>query len=166
VHTNADSSLHQLAPYLAQMIAMFNSGAPAGMPGQAQGGRPAGAAGAGQGGAAFQRSSNGGAGQGQGAAAGGMGGGPGGGPGGGMGRGPRDFNQMLDRMPSFTLSELKPGEALIVVSTQGEKPSEVTAIVMLTGVEPILQARPKGSNEVVLGPWNMTMGGGGGEGGP
>jgi hypothetical protein len=71
---------------------------------------------------------------------------------------------MLERTPAFTLGELKAGEALIVVSTEGAKPSEVTAIVMLAGVEPILQARPKGSNEVVLGPWNMTMGGG--EGGP
>jgi hypothetical protein len=54
---------------------------------------------------------------------------------------------------------LKSGEPLIVVSTQGAKPSEVTAIVMLAGVEPILSARPKGSSEVVLGPWSLEMGG-------
>jgi hypothetical protein len=66
---------------------------------------------------------------------------------------------MLERTPPLTLGELKPGEALIVVSTQGAKPSEVTAIIMLAGVEAILSARPKGSTEVVLGPWNMSMGG-------
>jgi hypothetical protein len=74
--------------------------------------------------------------------------------------GPRDFQQMLDRMPALTLSELKPGQPLIVVSTEGAKPSEVTAIAILTGVEPILAARPKGSSEMILGPWNMSMGGG------
>jgi TusA-related sulfurtransferase len=73
---------------------------------------------------------------------------------------------MLAHMPAFALTDLKPGEALIVVSTQGANSSEVTAIVMLTGVEPILQARPKGSNQVVLPAWNITGGGGEGEGGP
>lgn len=161
VHTNADSSLHQLQPFVAQMIAMLNSGLPAGMPGQAASGGAARAAGVGQGDAAARQSSSGGPGQAQ-------GGRPGGGFGGGMGQGPRDFNQMLAHMPPFALTDLKPGEALIVVSTQGAKPAEVTAIVMLTGVEPILQARPKGSNQVVLPSWNLGAGGGegGGEGGP
>ncbi len=68
---------------------------------------------------------------------------------------------MLERTPALTLSELKPGEALIVVSTEGAKPSEVTAIVLLAGVEPILAAQPKGSKQMELGPWNMSMSGGG-----
>jgi len=158
VRTNPDSKLHQLPPFVAQMIAAFNSGRPAF--GQMASGpdAPGGGQGSGtQGGAVSQRPSGGGPGQ-------GSGGGAGGGPGGGMGRGPRDFNQMLEHAPPFTLGDLKPGDALIVVSTEGAKPSELTAIVMLTGVEPILEARPKGSNEVVLGPWNMAMSGG--EGGP
>ena len=157
VHTNADSSLHQLPPFVAQMIAILNSGLPAGMPAQAASGGAARASGAGQGDAAAQRSSSGGPGQAQ-------GGGAGGGFGGGRGGGARDFNQMLGHMPPFALADLKPGEALIVVSTQGAKPSEVTAIVMLTGVEPILEARPKGSNQVFLPGWNLGAGGGGGEG--
>jgi hypothetical protein len=70
---------------------------------------------------------------------------------------------MLDRAPAFALNELKPGEALIVLSTQGARPSEVTAITVLAGVEPILASQPKGSDQMVLGPWNMGMGG---EGGP
>jgi hypothetical protein len=144
VRTTADSKLHQLPPFMAEMIARFNSG------GQTNESTPSETPrGAGPGGP------------------GGPGGppGPDGGPGpgapGGMHRGgPRDFQQMLDRMPALTLSELKPGEPLIIVSTEGAKPSEVTAIAILTGVAPILAARPRGSSEMNLGPWNMSMGGG------
>ena len=74
-----------------------------------------------------------------------------------------NFEQMLQHMPPLTLSELKSGEPLIVVSTEGAKPDQVTAIAVLSGVEPILRARPKGSKEVALGPWNMSVGGGGGD---
>lgn len=150
VRTNVDSKLHTLPQMVAMMIARFNSGqmGPGG-PGSGgaggQGGAGQGAAGGGQ----FRRSGGGGGFGGQGGAGSGA---------------PRDFNQMLDRMPPLALGDLKPGQALIVVSTEGAKPSEVVAIALLAGVEPILEARPKGSNEVVLGPWNMTMGGGGEEG--
>jgi len=65
---------------------------------------------------------------------------------------------MVDRAPVLSLEELKSGEALIVVSTEGAKPFEVTAIVMLAGVEPILAAQPSGSEQMVLGPWSMGMG--------
>ena len=75
-----------------------------------------------------------------------------------------DAQQMLERAPSLDLSELKPGDPLIVVSTEGAKPSEVMAIDILAGVEPILAARPKGSNQAVLGSWSLGMNGG--EGGP
>jgi hypothetical protein len=152
VQTNADSKLHRLPPPLAQMIAMFNSG---GSPSDATSARPqSGGPGGGTPGGTEPRRS----------AVDATGNGAGSGSGGGSGGRSRDFQQMLDRTPVLTLGELKPDDPLIVVSTEGAKPSEVTAIVMLTGVEPILQARPKGSNEVVLGPWNMSMGGG--EGGP
>lgn len=77
----------------------------------------------------------------------------------------RSFQQVLERTPPLKLQELKRGEPLIVVSTAGANPSEVTAIAVLSGVEPILSARPKGSKSVGLGPWNMSMGGSGGAGG-
>ncbi len=174
VRTNAESKLHTLPSFLAMMIARFNSGggAPGGGPGAqpegrrsgenqpAGGSRGAGGGGDGQGSQSWRG--------GQGGQGGGSMGGPAG-PGGpaGIARGtnggpPRDFNQMLERTPPLSLGELKPGQALIVVSTEGAKPSEVTAIAVLAGVEPILEARPKGSNEVFLGPWNMSAGGGGG----
>lgn len=75
-----------------------------------------------------------------------------------------DVQQMLERAPALDLGELKPGDPLIVVSTEGAKPSEVTAIDVLADVEPILAARPKGSNQAVVGAWNLGMNGG--EGGP
>jgi hypothetical protein len=146
VRTNVDSKLHELTPEVANTIARFNAGPPeegvAGLNGASQGrDRPR------QEG--FRRN-----------------GGPGG-PGSGSGMpGVRsgNFEQMLQKMPALSLSELKPGEPLIVVSTEGAKPDQVTAIAVLSGVEPILRARPKGSKEVALGPWNMSVGGGGGGG--
>jgi hypothetical protein len=160
VRTNPESKLHTLPPFVAMMIARFNSGAGPGggrMPAQpaAQGGGGNGSPPAG--GYRREQGSEG---------AGARTGGPGGMARGMNGGPPHDFNQMLDRMPALSLAELKPGQALIVVSTEGAKPSEVNAIAVLAGVEPILQARPKGSNQVVLGPWNMSIGGGGGEEGP
>jgi hypothetical protein len=77
---------------------------------------------------------------------------------------PLDAQQMLERAPILDLGELKPGDPLIVVSTEGVKPTEVMAIDILAGVEPILAARPKGSNQAVLGSWSLGMNGG--EGGP
>lgn len=144
VRTNADSKLRRLPPFFAQMIAMFVSGPPSAgsIPGRSPGSGPGGGT-------------------------------AGGGParpqtgrfGGGLGGGPHDFQQMLERTPPLAIGELKPGDALIVVSTAGANPSQVTAIVLLAGVEPILAARPKGSTEVNLG-WNLGMGGGEGEGAP
>lgn len=141
VRTNSDTRLLRLPPFLARMIAWFSSGGPP--PGQTQR-----APGSWRGSEAPPSAA------------------PGGSRAGGSEGGPRngapDFQQMLERAPAFTLAELKPGDALIVVSTKGINPAEVTAITVLAGVEPILAAQPKGSEEMELGPWNMSMG----EGGP
>jgi hypothetical protein len=75
-----------------------------------------------------------------------------------------NMQQMLESAPAFDLAELKPGDSLIVVSTEGTTPSEVTAIEIFAGVEAILAARPKDSNKSVLGSWSLGMSGG--EGGP
>jgi hypothetical protein len=92
------------------------------------------------------------------------GGTPGGKSGSEQGGEPLDVQQMLERAPVLDLGELKPGDPLIVVSTEGAKPSEVMAIDVLAGVESVLAARPKGSNQVVVGAWSLGMNGG--EGGP
>jgi len=92
------------------------------------------------------------------------GGASGGRSGGEPGAEPLDVQQSLERASALDLAELKPGDPLIVVSTEGAKTSEVMAIDILAGVEPILAARPKGNNQVVLGSWSLGMNGG--DGGP
>lgn len=72
-----------------------------------------------------------------------------------------DFNQMLAHLPVVTVGELKKGDALMIVSTQGDG-SSVTVITLLSGVEPILTASPKDNGSMILTPWNF---GGGGDAG-
>jgi hypothetical protein len=78
---------------------------------------------------------------------------------GGMGGGPRgDFSQMLDSLPAMPMSELKPGDAIMVSTTQGTDPGRVTAIMLLAGVEPLLTASPTATRDIMSG-WNLGGGG-------
>ena len=72
----------------------------------------------------------------------------------------RDSEQLIERAPVLPLAEIKNGEPLIVLSTQGTKSSEVTAILVLAGAEPILAGHPKGSEQVAIGPWSLGKGAG------
>jgi hypothetical protein len=75
------------------------------------------------------------------------------------GAGPRiDFNQVLERTPVIPLSELKPGEAIIISSTTGADPGRVTAITLVAGVEPMLTAAPAGERGQLGGAWTFDMG--------
>lgn len=67
-----------------------------------------------------------------------------------------DLSQMIDRLPPFTLADLKPGEPVIVASTAGD-PNRATAITILTGVEPLLAAAPQSANRAVNGSWNFDI---------
>ena len=157
VHANADCRMHELPPFIAQMIARLSSGAPGSGPGA--GGRPAGTAGG--------PSASGGPGGAAGFSTGGPGSSPGGG--GGMRRGGMsNLSQALENMPTITLNDFKRGEPIVIFSSEGTNPSEVTAIYILTGVEPILAAQPKGGGDVNLGGWSLSSQGSaaGGEGGP
>jgi hypothetical protein len=87
----------------------------------------------------------------------GRGGTPGGGMGGGGGRG-GDVGQMLDSLPAMPLSDLKPGDAIMVSTTQGTDPGRVTAITLLAGVEPLLTASPTATRDIMSG-WNLGGGG-------
>lgn len=64
---------------------------------------------------------------------------------GGEGR-PRGFGgdarDILDRLPPLALSELKPGDAVMLVSTIGKDPSRVTAVAFVSGVDAFLRAAP------------------------
>ena len=81
-----------------------------------------------------------------------------GGAGGGSGRGGGDLQQMLSRLPAVTVSDFQKGDAVILVSTQGTD-SEVTAITLVGGVEPILTAAPAGGQAMILSPWSLSGGG-------
>ena len=78
--------------------------------------------------------------------------------GGGAGAG-SDLSQVVPRLPKTTLAEIKPGEAVMIVGS-GSSSSTVTAITLLSGVEPLLAASPTGTSSFNLSPWSL---GGGGE---
>ncbi len=116
----------------------------------------------------FAARTNGGAagGRGGGDAAAGGPGGPGG-PGGAGAAGARrsagaDLSQMISRMPAATLADLKNGDAVMIVASEPSPGStSVTAITVLSGVEPILTANPNGGMN--LSGWSMGGGGAGAE---
>jgi hypothetical protein len=139
-----ESQLHKLPPEMAQRIAMrLKSSMPPGTPGA--GGSASGAS-----------AGNGGQVGGAPATGGGMhaGGTNGGAPGGVRAGGGADFQQILNRMPTVTLADLHKGDALVIVATEGAA-STATAITLLTGVEPILQAAPTAGQAMMLTPWSL-----------
>jgi len=145
VKMTPEAQLHKLPPEFAQRIAMrLKGGAAAGPPGGtgaaastppvgngAQSGAPADAT-------ATAGSANG-------NANGGMSRRPGGAP---------DFQQMLSRMPAVTVADLHKGDAVLIVATEGTAASS-TAITLLSGVEPILQAAPNAGQAMMLTPWSL-----------
>jgi len=64
-----------------------------------------------------------------------------------------DLQQALSRMPASTLADLQKGDAVMIVTTQGTQESGVTAITLLAGVEPLLQAS---GASTILTPWTMS----------
>jgi hypothetical protein len=76
-----------------------------------------------------------------------------GGSGGGS-NGGGDPQQMLSHAPAIQLADLKKGEAVMLVSTAGT--SEVTAITLLAGVEPLLEA--PAASQSLLSNWSMNSG--------
>ena len=139
---NSDSQLRKLAPQMAQRLAFFLKGGAQG----AQGGAPAGGQSSASGTPAAGST-------------------PGGSPQGPRPAGGPDFQQMLSRIPSVTLADLQKEDAVMVVAAQGTTNSEVTAITLLGGVEPILTASPNGMGAAALfSGWNL--GAPGGEAGP
>ena len=70
-----------------------------------------------------------------------------------------DLQQALSRVPASTISDLAKGEAVMIVATQGTPATGVTAITLLSGVEPILEASPKEAASTILSPWSLNTGG-------
>lgn len=147
LRVSADSQLHKIPAEMAQMFALRLKGMmPPGTPG-AVGAKPAG-----------QSSGP--------APSPGGGTWSGGGTGGGnRSGGPPDLQRLLSRMPSTTLAEmnLQKGDAVIILATEGTATTPHTAITMLSGVEPILQAAPSASQAMMLTPWSLGGGAPGGD---
>jgi uncharacterized membrane protein YgcG len=145
-----DSLMRRLDPTVAAMLARrLRPDSAAGSATVAAGGRPAGAAGE----------------QGESSAPGGFRGGAGGfgGPGGGGrfgGGAGGDLQQILEKMPQLSLSDLKKGDAVIVSSSKAPGDAPITAFSFVAGVEPFLAAAPRTSGQVNLGSWNLDLGGG------
>ena len=138
----ADSQMHQLPAMFAQRIAMRLKGAVAGAAGDsAQGSgtaspKPQGPGAPAQGGSGFGQRAG----------------------------GTPDFQQMLNRMPSVSLSDLQKGSALMIVATEGTADSPSEVIILLSGVEPILTAASPRQATTILSPWNLSAGGNAGTG--
>jgi hypothetical protein len=97
-------------------------------------------------------------------------GGPGPVAGGGSGRSAGgDLSQMVNRLPAGAVSDLKVGDAVMIVASQADPGSStVTAVTLLSGVGPILAATGSGTPAMTLSPWTVGSGapdGGGGGGG-
>jgi len=93
---------------------------------------------------------------------------PGGRPGGAGRAAGGDLSQMVARLPNKTIADLKVGDAVMIVASQPDPGSaNVTAVTLLSGVEPILAAKP-GAPAITLSPWSLggeaPEGGGGGGG--
>ncbi len=65
------------------------------------------------------------------------------------------LGQILDRAPAVKLDDIKKGEAVMLVSTEGA--TDVTAIKLLAGVEPLLESPDASRN--LLANWSMGSGG-------
>ena len=157
VTVTANSDLRKLPPEVAARFAARAKG------GAAAGGPGGGGAGAGSGSGSGTANSGGQTAAPSASAAGGGAGsrGPGGmgGPGAGGRSAGGDLSQMLSRLPAGTLADLKVGDAVMVVASQAEPGSQtVTAVTLLSGVEPILAATPSGSPAMTLSPWNVGGG--------
>ncbi len=58
----------------------------------------------------------------------------------GGGGGGFDAQEMLERLPPMPLAELKPGDVIVVSSTNGADPTRLNAIALVAGVDAILNA--------------------------
>ena len=67
---------------------------------------------------------------------------------------------MMSRLPTIKLTDLKIGDAVMVVASEpSPEATTVDAITLLSGVEPILTENPNGGMSL-----GMSIGGGGGGG--
>jgi hypothetical protein len=155
----ADSQLHKIPAEMAQRFAArFKAALPPGIPGGGgSSGAPAETSSRAPGGSTSGGAGTGGMGQSGGGAS--NGGAPGG------ARGGFDFQRLLDQTPAVALPDLHKGDAVAILATEGSPAGGSTVVKLFSGVEPILQAAPNGSQAMMLAPWSLG-GAPGGDGGP
>jgi hypothetical protein len=145
IHVPKDTQMRRIPDMMARMLAARLSGASANGAGARSPYAPAGAASGPASGSAqavgAQRS-------------GGQPSGQGGSQWAGQGAGGGDPNQMLSRLPPIQVSDLKKGDAVMLVATDGT--TDFTAITLLAGVEPLLEA--PAASQALLNNWSMGSG--------
>ena len=65
-----------------------------------------------------------------------------------------DIGQILDRLTPMAFTDLKSGDAVMLLSTSGAEATRVTAITLLAGVEALLTASPDAARDI-MGGWNL-----------
>jgi hypothetical protein len=148
----ADSQLRKLPQPMAQRIAMGLKGVPADASGSGDAAKPAAAPSAPSTAPAPPQAQQG--------MRGGANGGFGGGVNGAGRAGGGDLQQMLSHLPANSLADFQKGDAVMIVATPDHDASKTTAVTVLGGVEPILQATPQGQAASILTPWSLNNGGG------
>jgi hypothetical protein len=73
-----------------------------------------------------------------------------------------DLSRMLARLPQVTLADLKPGDAVMIVASEGRSAGSLTAVTMLAGVEQLLSAPGASTQPITLSPWTLGVPEGGG----
>jgi len=69
-----------------------------------------------------------------------------------------DLQEMFDQLPTFSLTDLKVGDAILVSSTKGGDATRVTAIAVVSGVGPLLQSA-QGDRRKAVALGAMSLGG-------
>jgi Cu/Ag efflux protein CusF len=73
--------------------------------------------------------------------------------------GPRngDLAQLLESVPQISISDLKPGDAVVVSGANASDKSRLFATNIIAGVEPIFQSAPPRQGQSLGGDWSLDM---------
>ncbi|MDQ2774941.1 MAG: DUF5666 domain-containing protein [Acidobacteriota bacterium] len=73
--------------------------------------------------------------------------------------GPRngDLSQLLEGVPQISISDLKPGDAVVVSGANANDKSRLFATNVIAGVEPIFQSAPPRQGQSLGGDWSLDM---------
>jgi hypothetical protein len=65
------------------------------------------------------------------------------------------LQRLISHAPAISLTDLNKGDAVVILSTEGTASGTSTAITLVSGVEPILQAAPNAGQAMMLAPWSL-----------